>query len=122
MSTDSRQLCFARPLRGIAPTCALAVGLCCLSALSSESVGNDLDELRVKREDNFELAVEPTLTPRGDQLEIAFTPRAYCDATIAIEDASGRIICHLASGVLGPKAPAARRWQASATGDLGWEG
>jgi hypothetical protein len=36
---------------------------------------------------------------------ITFAAKAACDATVAIEDARGRIVRHLASGVLGENAP-----------------
>ena len=46
---------------------------------------------------------------KGDKVTIAFTSKAYCDATVAIEEndeaAGPRIIRHLASGVLGKNAP-----------------
>jgi flagellar hook assembly protein FlgD len=41
-----------------------------------------------------------------EQFIISFASKGYCDATVAIEDASGRIVRHLVSGVLGPNAPA----------------
>ena len=76
------------------------------------------DEFRVKREAVYEFARKPTVTRKGDRITIRFTSKAYCDATVAIEENSGavakgngnaavrpRIIRHLASGVLGPKAP-----------------
>src|SRR5262245_20212712 len=63
------------------------------------------DEFRVKREEVFEFAQKPRVTRAGDRVEIAFAARGACDATVAIEDAAGKIIRHLASGVLGPNAP-----------------
>jgi hypothetical protein len=68
-------------------------------------MADDFDELKIKREDVFEFSVAPVITTRGNQIEIAFTSRGYCDVTVAIEEASGRIIRHLASGVLGENAP-----------------
>lgn len=38
-------------------------------------------------------------------LDITFAAKAPCDATVAIEDKDGRIIRHLASGLLGENAP-----------------
>jgi NHL repeat-containing protein len=63
------------------------------------------DEFRVKREAVYEFARKPKVTRKGDTITIRFTSKAYCDATVAIEDDDGKIIRHLASGVLGPKAP-----------------
>jgi NHL repeat-containing protein len=52
-----------------------------------------------------EFAQKPRVTRRGDNVTITFTVAAYCDVTVAIEDADGRIVRHLASGVLGKNAP-----------------
>ena len=62
-------------------------------------------ELAVKRQEVFEFAERPAVTRNGDQVAITFASKGFCDATVAIEDAAGTIIRHLASGVLGPKAP-----------------
>ncbi|MFO7897978.1 MAG: hypothetical protein R6V58_02835, partial [Planctomycetota bacterium] len=66
---------------------------------------SDLDEFKVKRSGPFEFGETPTLTRDGDRVTIRFKAKAFCDATLAIENADGRIIRHLASGVLGPNAP-----------------
>jgi hypothetical protein len=42
----------------------------------------------------------------GDTVTISFASKGYCDATVAIENAEGKIVRHLASGVLGRNAPA----------------
>jgi hypothetical protein len=42
----------------------------------------------------------------GDTVTISFVSKGYCDATVAIENAEGKIVRHLASGVLGRNAPA----------------
>ena len=64
-----------------------------------------LDEFRTKRELVFEFEDKPSISRQGRDTLIAFTTRGYCDATVAIEDAQGRIVRHLASGVLGERAP-----------------
>jgi hypothetical protein len=66
----------------------------------------DVDEFRVKRSGPFEFAEKPAVTRDGDAVTIRFKAKAFCDATIAIENAEGRIIRHLACGVLGKNAPA----------------
>jgi len=53
-----------------------------------------------------EIAAKPTVTRDGDTITISFESKGFCDATVAIENDSRRIIRHLASGVLGPKTPA----------------
>ncbi len=70
------------------------------------------NELQIKREQVFEFATKPTVVREDDTVTIRFESRGFCDATVAIEAPSTgsgqvpRIIRHLASGVLGPKAPA----------------
>jgi hypothetical protein len=71
-----------------------------------------LDEFRVKREESFEFAEKPKVTREGDRVTIAFTTRGWCDVTVAIENADGRIVRHLASGVLGENAPEPFQWNA----------
>ncbi|MCX7806078.1 MAG: hypothetical protein N3A38_12930, partial [Planctomycetota bacterium] len=53
----------------------------------------------------FEFAEKPKVTRRGDEVTISFAVRDFCDATVAIEGRDGRILRHLASGVLGKNAP-----------------
>jgi DNA-binding beta-propeller fold protein YncE len=59
----------------------------------------------VKREPVFEFAQKPTVARAGDKVTIAFETKGLCDVTVAIERGDGKIIRHLACGVLGPKAP-----------------
>jgi hypothetical protein len=63
------------------------------------------EEFRVKREGPFEFAEKPAITRDGDTVTIRFKTKAFCDVTIAVEDGSGRILRHLASGVLGKNPP-----------------
>jgi DNA-binding beta-propeller fold protein YncE len=64
------------------------------------------EEFRVKREEVFEFAQKPQITKEGNVFNISFESKGFCDVTIAIENSDGKIIRHLVSGVLGPKAPA----------------
>ena len=66
---------------------------------------SDLDEFKVKREAVFEFAQKPVVTRQGDRVTITFETKGFCDVTVAIEDQNGKIVGHLASGVLGPNAP-----------------
>jgi len=66
----------------------------------------DLDEIRVKREAVFEFVQRPVVTRDGDRVTIAFETKGLCDVTVAVEDDTGRIVRHLAAGVLGPNTPA----------------
>ncbi len=63
------------------------------------------DEFKIKRKAVFEFAQAPRLERRGDLVDIFFTAKDFCDATVVVEDSAGRIVRHLASGVLGVKAP-----------------
>jgi len=93
-----------------------------LAALAGPAAGrSDLDEFRVKREGVFEFARKPEVTCRGDKVTIAFTSKGLCDVTVAIEGARGRIVRHLASGVLGPSAPEPFQKHAKAQA-LVWDG
>ncbi|MCK6474152.1 MAG: SMP-30/gluconolactonase/LRE family protein [Planctomycetes bacterium] len=82
----------------------LLVGLAACFVISAGA--GEFDELQVKRKEPFEFAAPPAVTREGDRITIAFETKAGCDATIAIEDGDGRIVRHLASGVLGDNAPA----------------
>ncbi len=65
----------------------------------------DTDELKVKRNGPFEFAEKPSAEQDGDRVTIRFVVRSFCDVTVAIENKEGRIIRHLACGVLGENAP-----------------
>jgi len=71
----------------------------------SSGLAADMNEFKVKREEVFEFAQKPVVAIDGDRVTIAFTSKAYCGVTVAIEDADSKIIRHLASGVLGKNAP-----------------
>lgn len=74
--------------------------------LTTPATADDLDEFKVKREAVFAFTTKPTVTREGDAFIIHFTSKAFCDVSVVIENADGRIVRHLVSGVLGDKAPA----------------
>ena len=80
-----------------------------------------LDEFKIKREESFEFVEKPKVTRVGDKITIAFASKGRCDATVAIEEPGGRIIRHLASGVLGENAPEPFLWNATKQ-SLTWDG
>ncbi len=80
-----------------------------------------LNEFKVKREAVFEFARKPALTREGDVIAIAFETKGFCGVSIAIENASGKIVRHLASGVLGPNAPEPFRKNSKAQ-TITWDG
>jgi hypothetical protein len=61
---------------------------------------------RQKRVETFQFAAKPTIVKTNDGYLIHFASKAACDATVAILDTEGRVVRHLASGVLGNNAPA----------------
>jgi hypothetical protein len=84
-----------------------AVCLCCVLFLVAPfAAADDLDEFRIKRANTFEFSTKPQVTWTGDRVTITFTSKAYCDATVVVENSDGKIVRHLASGVLGDNAPA----------------
>lgn len=74
-----------------------------------------------EREEVFEFARKPTVTKVGEKYIVAFASKARCDATVAVIDEKGRVVRHLASGVLGGNAP--RPFiQGSLSQSLEWDG
>jgi hypothetical protein len=64
-----------------------------------------------KKEEVYEFVQKPTVrNVGGDAFEIMFETKGYCDCTIAIEDQNGKILRHLASGVLGVNTPEPFVW------------
>jgi len=79
------------------------------------------DEFKVKREQVFEFVQKPTIVRSGDHVTIRFETKALCDVTVAVEDETGTIVRHLASGVLGDNAPDPFRKNAKAQAIV-WDG
>ncbi|MEX1095966.1 MAG: hypothetical protein WED34_07945 [Planctomycetales bacterium] len=92
-----------RSLRFGAVLCGLWMGAAAIGG--GHAPAADMDRYRVQRETTFEFAEQPSVARDGDRVEIAFTTASLCDVTVAIEDAAGKIVRHLASGVLGKNAP-----------------
>jgi len=65
------------------------------------------NEFTVKRVNNFNFKIKPTLTKVGEQYQISFEVEDFCDVTIVVENKeSGQIVKHLVSGLLGVNPPA----------------
>ena len=79
------------------------------------------DEFKVKREAVFEFTEKPAITREANRTTISFSSRGYCDVTVVIEAEDGRVLRHLASGVLGPNAPAPFQ-KDSLKQIIGWDG
>jgi hypothetical protein len=90
-------------------------------AAAAPAVGTNPVTGRQEREEVFEFAEKPKVTKAGDKTVITFTSKGKCDATVAIVGPDGKIVRHLASGVLGANAP----WpfkQDSLSQKLEWDG
>jgi len=73
------------------------------------------------REEVFEFAEKPAVRKQGGGWVISFATKAACDATVSIVDADGKIVRHLASGVLGKNAPYPFE-QGSLSQSIEWDG
>jgi hypothetical protein len=114
LTPDARHL--TPDARRLTPTLFCVLCILCGSFSVALASPSDLDEFKIKREPVFDVAQKPTITRRGDLVEITFETKGFCDVTVAIEESGThnpppttyhpRIVRHLASGVLGPKAPA----------------
>ena len=62
-------------------------------------------EFKVKRKNVFEFTKKPEMKDEKNTTTISFAVKEFCDATVAIENNEGKILRHLASGVLGDNAP-----------------
>jgi len=60
----------------------------------------------VKREALFAFSQKPSVKIKGDAVTISFAIKGACDVAVAVEGPNGRILRHLAAGVLGKNAPA----------------
>jgi hypothetical protein len=108
---------------------ALSVGALWLSMSEVAGEGEEAvfwqstekEDYTIDREQVFEFAKKPEIARDGDRVTIEFEAKGFCDATVAIEDKSGRIIRHLASGVLGANAPEPFRKDSKAQAVV-WDG
>jgi len=66
-------------------------------------------------------AAEPTISKDGGNVGIRFTASAPTDCAVCVLDAKGRVVRHLAAGLLGPNAPPPLRKNALAQ-SLAWDG
>ncbi len=62
-------------------------------------------EFKVKRKNVFEFTKKPELKDEKNATTVTFAVKDYCDVTVAVESLDGKILRHLASGVLGDNAP-----------------
>lgn len=63
-------------------------------------------EFQIKRKEIFEFTKTPTINSlSNNEIVVEFEVKDFCDITIVIEDNNGKIVRHLASGVLGQNVP-----------------
>lgn len=78
---------------------------CFLIGFSNVFTEDAFKEFKVSRKNVFEFTKKPELKEEKNLTTISFAVKDFCDVTVAIENVEGKIIRHLASGVLGAKAP-----------------
>ncbi|KKL94446.1 hypothetical protein LCGC14_1864580 [marine sediment metagenome] len=88
-----------------------AVGL--LAALSLTAAARAADVRFVKG---------PTVVKEGDSTKISFAVSSVTDVEVAILDADGKVIRHLAAGVLGAAKPPPAPLKAGLAQELTWDG
>jgi hypothetical protein len=78
----------------------------CLVCINGFAYAQTTNEFKVKRENDFNFKVKPTIEKSGEGFNISFEVNSFCDVTIVIEEENtGKILRHLISGVLGSNAP-----------------
>jgi DNA-binding beta-propeller fold protein YncE len=64
----------------------------------------------------------PTASKAGGKTVISFTLSANTDVEVAILDSKGKVVCHLAAGVLGAKTPPSAPLKSGLSQKLEWDG
>ncbi len=67
-------------------------------------------------------SAKPTATKAGDGLKITFTLSAPTDVEVAVLGADGKVVRHLAAGVLGGKNPPPEPLKAGLSQEIAWDG
>jgi hypothetical protein len=87
----------------------LLAAVACLTARGANEPtfwqSTEKEDYTIDRAEVFEFTKKPSLARQGDRVTVSFETKGFCDVTVAVENAAGKIIRHLASGVLGPNAP-----------------
>lgn len=120
---------FMKGFQKVVHGCLLAaVAAIAGGSLAADEPAGEANEIkgRQEREEVFEFTEKPQIRSqksedRGQKWIITFASKGKCDATVAILDKDGKVVRHLASGVLGKSAP----WpfkQDSLAQSLEWDG
>ncbi len=83
------------------PILCLVCSLYCLAPILAE----DFPEFQIKRKLVYQFTQHPSITRAENRFFIEFSTKDFCDVSVVIENSEGRIVRHLASGVLGENAP-----------------
>ncbi|HOX05678.1 MAG TPA: hypothetical protein PK280_04675 [Planctomycetota bacterium] len=67
-------------------------------------------------------SAKPAVTKAGDKFTVAFTVAAATDVEVAVLDAGGKVVRHLAAGALGAKNPPPEPLKAGLAQALEWDG
>ena len=67
-------------------------------------------------------SAKPSATRDGDRVKIGFAVSAPTDVEVAVLGADGKIVCHLAAGVLGGKNPPPAPLAAGLVQNIAWDG
>ena len=65
---------------------------------------------------------KPSANKAGDKVKISFTVSAPTDVEVAVLDAKGKVVRHLAAGVLGGKTPPPEPLKAGLSQTIEWDG
>ncbi len=85
------------------PTIAAAAVLCFALALAAAQVPEA--PLDVRKTDEARFTAGPRAAREGGLVKVAFAASAPTDVEVSVIDARGRVVRHLAAGLLGPNAP-----------------
>ena len=90
----------------IAEAAAICLVLLVARPSSSQEWWKPYSRPCTERENVFAFTEKPAVKHVGkDKYEITFAVKGYCDVTVGIVDAKGKVVRHLGSGVLGRNAP-----------------
>lgn len=108
-----------RTLLGILAGLAAAATVACLSPAYCGEVEAGGGDRPPAQNPDFERP--PGVAKHGDGFVVDFAVKSACDATVAVLDKDGRVVRHLASGVLGENAPEPFK-KGSLAQEIVWDG
>jgi hypothetical protein len=108
---------------GVRETASIVLVLFALgTAIGADSFPTPYSPPCTERENVFAFTRKPAVRLIAkDKYEITFAVKGNCDVTVGIVDGKGKVVRHLASGVLGPNAPAPFR-KSSLEQTVHWNG